>query len=87
MAGKGGARPGSGRPSLVDEQKVTALSMKCVELTLEYIQDPSVSLKDRADVFSRIAAKVVPQNVGISGELSHNVFIADIIQKSQVLND
>lgn len=68
MAGKGGYRPNSGRPSLLKSEQLAALSMRCVELTKEYIDNPDVPLKERADVFSRIAVKVMPQDINLGGQ-------------------
>jgi hypothetical protein len=83
LTGQGGPGRGQGRKSALDEKKIAALSMRCVHLTLKYVNNESIPIKDRADVFSRIAAKVVPQSLSIAGEMTHNMFFQDIIEKSK----
>jgi hypothetical protein len=68
MAGKGGARPGAGRKPLADENKMINLIGKCFDVTLRFVQDETIPLKDRVDIASRISAKRVPSDVNLGGQ-------------------
>jgi len=74
----GGARPGAGRPSLLKSEQLAALSMRCVELTKAYIDDESIPLRDRVDVFSRIAVKVMPQDINLGGQADNPVNVISL---------
>ena len=68
MAGKGGARPGAGRKPIADEQKMINLIRSCFDVTLRFVQDETISLKERVDIASRISAKRVPSDLNIGGQ-------------------
>lgn len=78
--GWGGKRANqTGRPSLLKSEQIAALSMRCVELTKKYIDDESVPLSDRADVFSRIAVKVMPQDINHGGQADNPLSVVQLI--------
>jgi hypothetical protein len=78
--GWGGKRANqNGRPSLLKSEQLAALSMRCVELTKKYIDDKSVDLKDRAEVFSRIATKVMPQDINLGGQADNPLSVVQLV--------
>lgn len=78
--GWGGKRANqTGRPSLLKSEQLAALSMESVDLTRKYIYDESVPLKDRADVFSRIAVKVMPQDINLGGQADNPLSVVQLV--------
>lgn len=83
MAARGGYRPNSGRPSLLDEELRARVLTKSWELLDDYIKDETEPRRDRIRVAGFLAQKSVPQNLAVSGELTHNIFMQDLIAKSK----
>ena len=78
--GWGGKRANqNGRPSLLKAEQLAALSMDCISLTREYIHNPEVPLKERADVFSRIATKVMPQDINLGGQADNPLSVVQLV--------
>lgn len=65
---KGGPRPGSGRPSLFDEQIRVIVLEKSWKLIQDYLNDETEPLKERIKVAEHLAGKSVPQNVNLGGQ-------------------
>ena len=81
--GWGGKRANqTGRPTLLKEEQLAALSMECISLTREYIHNKDVPLKDRADVFSRIAVKVMPQDINLGGQANNPLSVVQLVTKN-----
>jgi hypothetical protein len=83
LKGRGGPGRGQGRHSALKEDQIKALSMSCIDLTIKYIYNEEVPLKDRADVFSRIAVKVMPQDINLGGQADNPLSVVKLV----IMND
>jgi len=79
----GGARPGAGRPSAVDEALRARVIEKSWSIVEEFYNDANESKSDKRKVAVYLAGKSVPQNLNVTGELSHNIFMQNLIAKSR----
>jgi hypothetical protein len=64
----GGSRPGSGRPSLIDEGLRSRVISKSWSIIEEFFNDPNESLADKRKTASYLAGKSVPQNINLGGQ-------------------
>lgn len=67
--GHGGARPGGGRPSLVDENLRKRVIEKSWAIVEKFYDDKNEEAKDKLKVASYLAGKSVPQDVNLGGQL------------------
>ena len=81
--GHGGRRPGSGQKPLSEKINRIADINKCLDVYMEFVTSDA-PLKERAEMAKHIAAKAIPQDINMSGEMTHNFFILDAIAKSTV---
>jgi len=66
---RGGSRPNSGRPSVVDEQLRKRVIEKSWDIVEKFYDDPNEDVKDKLKVASYLAGKSVPQDVNLGGTL------------------
>lgn len=83
-ANTGGVRPGAGRKTHAQELRTIEVLQKCQEICLEFLNDPSVPAKKKIDVASRLYYKAIPQDINMSGEMTHNLFMQSLIEKSRM---
>jgi len=64
----GGARPGAGRPSMVDEALRSRVIQKSWNIIEEFYDDEGEDKADKRKVASYLAGKSVPQNINLGGQ-------------------
>lgn len=70
---KGGYRPNSGRPTLLNEQIRVHVLEKAWDMIRDYLQDDKEPLKERIKVAEHLAGKSVPQNINLGGQSDNPV--------------
>ena len=88
--GHGGARPGGGRPSLVDEKLRARVIEKSWAIIDAFYNNANEDAKDKLKVASYLAGKSVPQDINLGGQVE-NPLTVNIIKNSteltNVIND
>lgn len=60
---RGGARPGAGAKRISEQVCRIADINRCWDVVMQFINDESQSLKERAEMASRIAVKAIPTEI------------------------
>jgi hypothetical protein len=76
---RGGSRPNSGRPSMVDEALRTRVIEKSWDIVEKFYDDVSEDLKDKLKVASYLAGKSVPQNINLGGQADNPLSVVQLI--------
>lgn len=66
---KGGYRPNSGRPTLIDEKIRMDVLNKSWQMIKDYLNNDCEPMRERIKVAEHLAGKSVPQDLNIGGEL------------------
>jgi len=74
-----GVKGRSGRRTTRVEEKRHKVIDKSWDIAEQYLNDETISLKDRAEMASKIIVKDMPTQV--EGEIQHNHFYKEIIAK------
>lgn len=64
----GGARPGAGRPSMVDEALRSRVIGKSWSIIEDFYNDENESDADKRKIATYLAGKSVPQNINLGGQ-------------------
>lgn len=81
---RGGARPNSGRPSIVDEALRARVIEKSWSIIEEFYNDQNESNSDKRKVASYLAGKSVPQNINLGGQPDNPLGISIAVNKPSV---
>lgn len=65
---RGGVRPNSGRKPMADEDKMANLIGKCFDVTMRFVADETIPVKDRVEIAAKISAKRIPSDVNLGGQ-------------------
>lgn len=81
---RGGARPNSGRPSVVDEALRKRVIEKSWAIVEKFYDDKNEDLKDKLKVASYLAGKSVPQDINLGGQKDNplNFLVEQLHQKA-----
>jgi hypothetical protein len=74
----GGARPGAGRPSLIDEGLRARVISKSWEIIESFLNDPREARSDKIKVAEHLAGKSVPQNINLGGQADNPVNVISL---------
>lgn len=81
---RGGSRPNSGRPSIVDEELRKRVIEKSWDIVEKFYDDPNEEAKDKLKVATYLAGKSVPQNINLGGQPDNPYGIQIVINKPSV---
>lgn len=84
--GWGGKRANqTGRPSMVDEKLRAEVLTKSWDIIKRFFDDESKPLESKLQIAQHLAGKSVPQNLNVDGQMTHNIFMQNMIAKSRMI--
>jgi hypothetical protein len=75
----GGARPGAGRPSLIDEGLRARVIEKSWGIINDFLNDENEPKRDRVKVAEHLAGKSVPQNINLGGQADNHLSVVKLV--------
>ena len=75
---RGGPRPNSGRPSLLDESLRSRVIGKSWKIIEEFLNDENEPKRDRVKVAEHLAGKSVPQDINLGGQKENPLAIVTL---------
>lgn len=81
---RGGARPNSGRGTILDDIKLAEILNISSGIALRFMRDESIPIEKRVEVASRFIAKRIPQDINLGGQKENplNFIVEELHKKS-----